>query len=262
MAMSDEEAGEFGTRFPGRAYSKQIHRDGAPAEPATAEHEAWEAHEFTHRPPFITWVEFIGEAKKYFLTTETRDHTMKKLRGLSQKEDVERYITEFKGWAHLSGFDEIALVDQFKRGLKPALGRRVIETGNPGDGTTPGKLQKWYDHTTELERAFRESMEFFGRKEFTFKQKIRPANATAGPSKSKQETVTVKVKDKYAMDVDKTSTTCPPPKCYNCGKIGHIACNCKGKQAVQNLDVKGYHESMTEEEKEEMKRMLGFVTDQ
>ena len=105
-------------------------------------------------------------------------------------------------------------------------------------------------------------MEFFGRKEFTFKQKIRPANATAGPSKSKQETVTVKVKDKYAMDVDKTSTTCPPPKCYNCGKIGHIACNCKGKQAVQNLDVKGYHESMTEEEKEEMKRMLGFVTDQ
>ena len=261
--MSDEEAGEFGTRFPGQAYNKQIHRDGAPAEPATAEHEAWEAHEFTHRPPFITWVEFIAEAKKYFLTTETRDHAMKKLQGLSQKEDVERYITEFKGWAHLSGFDDsIALVNQFKRGLKPALGRWVIETGNPGDGTTPGELQKWYDRTTELERAFRESTEFFGRKEFTFKQKIRPTNATAGPSKPKAETVTIKVKDDYAMEVDKTATTRPPPKCYNCGKIGHIARNCKGKQAVRNMDVKGFAESMTEEEKEEMKRMLGFVTDQ
>ena len=97
--------------------------------------------------------------------------------GTLTKEDVERYITEFKGWAHLSGFDEIALVDQFKRGLKPALGRRVIETGNPGDRTTPGDLQKWYDRTTELERAFRESTEFFRRKEFTFKQKIRLANA-------------------------------------------------------------------------------------
>ena len=63
MAMSDEEAGEFGTRFPGRAYNKQIHRDGAPAEPATAEHEAWVAHKFTHHPPFITWIEFIEEAK-------------------------------------------------------------------------------------------------------------------------------------------------------------------------------------------------------
>ena len=71
MAMSDKEAGKFRTRFPGQAYNKQIHRDGALAEPATAEHKAWETHEFTHHPPFITWIEFIGEAKKYFLTTET-----------------------------------------------------------------------------------------------------------------------------------------------------------------------------------------------
>ena len=114
MAMTDEESAAFGTQFPGRAYSREIHRNGAPAEPATAEHEAWEEHIFTHRPPFLTWVEFNEEAKQYFLTTETRDHAMKKLRALTQKEDVERYITEFKGWAHLSGFDEIALVDQFK----------------------------------------------------------------------------------------------------------------------------------------------------
>ena len=79
MAMTDKEASAFRTSFPGCTYSKQIHRDGAPAVPATAEHEEWPAHTFTHRPPFITWIEFIEEAKRYFLTTKTRDHAMKKL---------------------------------------------------------------------------------------------------------------------------------------------------------------------------------------
>ena len=96
-------------------------------------------------------------------------------------------------------------------------------------------------------------MEFFGKKEFTFKQKIRPTNAQTGPSRPKTEMVTIKVKDKNAMDVDKTTTTRPPPKCYNCSKIEHITHNCRGKQAIRNIDVKGFAESMTEEEKEEMK---------
>ena len=87
-------------------------------------------------------------------------------------------------------------------------------------------------------------------------------NMQARSSKPKTETVTIKVKDENAMDVDKTTTTRPPPKCYNCDKIGHIAHNCQGKQAIRNIDIKGFAESMTDEEKEEMKRMLGFVTDQ
>ena len=61
------------------------------------------------------------------------------------------------------------------------------------------------------------------------------------------------------MDVDKTQTTRPPPKCYNCQKIGHIAKNCRGKTAVQAMEVQEYFRSMTEEEKEEMRKQLGFV---
>ena len=86
-----------------------------------------------------------------------------------------------------------------------------------------------------------------------------PAVAGISPAKPKTETITVKVKDENAMDVDKTQTTCPPPKCYNCGKIGHIVKHCQGKTAVQAMGVQEYFSLMTEEEKEEMRRQLGFV---
>jgi hypothetical protein len=79
---------------------------------------------------------------------------IKKLRNTTQKGDIEEYLTEFKGWANLAGFNDVALVDQFKTGLKKGLGRRIMETGNTGDGTTPGQLQEWYKKALELEKAY------------------------------------------------------------------------------------------------------------
>jgi hypothetical protein len=47
---------------------------------------------------------------------------IKKLRKTEQKGDIEEYLMEFKGWANLAGFDDVALVDQFKTSLKKGLG--------------------------------------------------------------------------------------------------------------------------------------------
>jgi hypothetical protein len=48
---------------------------------------------------------------------------IKKLRNTAQKGDIKEYLTEFKGWANLAGFDDVTLVNQFKTGLKKGLGR-------------------------------------------------------------------------------------------------------------------------------------------
>jgi hypothetical protein len=231
-----------------------------PEAATTATHEAWPAYEFVHKPPFRSWEDFTQQARDYFLTTKTRDMAIKKLRNTTQKGDIEEYLTEFKGWASLAGFDDVALVDQFKTGLKKGLGRRIMETGNPGDGTTQGQLQEWYKKALELERAYREAEQYYGKKEFTFKGKFKLKNTTAGPSTSQK--VTVKVKDENAMDVDKTTTTRPPPRCYNCQKMGHIAKHCRNPKVERTRAVESYFDTMTEEEKEEMKRKLGFLNDQ
>jgi hypothetical protein len=135
-----------------------------------------------------------------------------------------------------------------------------METGNPRDGTTPGQLQEWYRRALELERAYQEAEQYYGKKEFTFKGKFQLKNATAGPSTS--QTVTVKVKDENAMDVDKTTTTRPPPRCYNCQKMGHIAKHCRNPKVERTRAVESYFDTMMDEEKEEMKRKLGFLNNQ
>ena len=87
-------------------------------------------------------------------------------------------------------------------------------------------------------------------------------STTTSTDKPKARIISVKVKDKNAMDVDTTKTTTRPlPICYSCGKKGHIAQNCKGKETVQSMNVTKFFETMTEEEKSQMKKNLDFVED-
>ena len=60
-------------------------------------------------------------------------------------------LIEFCGWANLAGFNEIALVNQFKKGIKTVLGCKIMELGSPGDGSTAGQLEPWYNRAIELE---------------------------------------------------------------------------------------------------------------
>jgi hypothetical protein len=123
QANFDEERTTFNNTYPGWAYTNEEILTVIPAVTATAEHEAWPTYEFVHKPPFRSWDNFAQQARDYFLTTKTRDMAIKKLRKTEQKGDTEEYLMEFKGWANLAGFDDVALVDQFKTGLKKGLGR-------------------------------------------------------------------------------------------------------------------------------------------
>ena len=198
--------------------------------------------------------------RQYFLTTETCAEAVKKLRDLKQGDKtIEEFIIEFKGWAQLARFDKVALVDQFKRGINLNLGRRIIELGTPGDGTDPTHLQKWYDRATELERQKRDADTYYGKRE-TFQQKKKKWNEKKKAAETSTSTNKPKAGDENAMDVDTTKTTTrPPPICYSCGKKGHIARNCKGKETVRSMNVTKFFETMTEEERSEMKKNLDFV---
>ena len=165
IAQYDEERAQFMTDYPGQTFTIEETKTVFPAQEAVeGVHPDWPEYEFVHKHPFTTWTEFAEEMRQYFLTTETCAEAVKKLRELRQGEKtIEEFIIEFKGWAQLAGFDRIALVNQFKRGINVNLGRRIIELGTPGDGTDPTHLQKWYDRATELEQQKRDAEQYYGK---------------------------------------------------------------------------------------------------
>ena len=151
-AAYEGELATFHTLFPGRDCTREQAQTVVPEEAATEEHPLWPAYTFEHKPPFITWEEFAQECRQYFLMTETREHAVTQLRKCQQgNKTIEEYVIEFRRWANLAGFDEIALVDQFKKGIKVALGCKIMELGSPGDGSTAGQLEAWYNRAIELE---------------------------------------------------------------------------------------------------------------
>ena len=258
MARFADEKIDFLNEYPGRTFNYALTRTVQPAVPAVAPapdgtggHPEWPVYEFINKPPFLDMTELMEEARQYFLTTETREEAVKKLRNLRQTATIEEYIIEFKGWLHLSGFNDIAAIDQFKRGIKTALGRKIIETGNPGDGNLPGQLQAWYNRATELERSYRESEQYYGKKEF----QVKIENSL---SQKEIEDITLEEveEDDDAMDVDIARITRPLPTCQSCRKTGHTVSNCQKEERIRSM--KAQVRAMTIEERNNLRIVLGL----
>ncbi len=113
--------------------------------------------------PFDGWGDFQDKALAFFMTTETRDEAIRHLWELKQgKRPVEDYIINFKSWAQLTNFNEIALIAQFKGGLNAPLGMKIVENRAPGDGLMAGDLQLWYDRAMALDKAWRDGQKLYG----------------------------------------------------------------------------------------------------
>ena len=83
-----------------------------------------------NKPPFGTWEEMVDEMAQFFISMETQTYTIEKLTKLKQENRLlEDFWLEFVTWKELSGYNKVALVGLFKKGVHPALAWKLVEIG-------------------------------------------------------------------------------------------------------------------------------------
>lgn len=101
---------------------------GTPARMALPEMEK----EYHHRTLWMrTWSGFCQQLVNSFGVVDETSEAVTRIRSLTQSNmPTAKYWVEFKAWAPFTGWDNIALRDEFKRGLSPAVKDRLVNYVN------------------------------------------------------------------------------------------------------------------------------------
>lgn len=176
---------------------------------------------------FGNWVKFKKGMKAIFGTSNEQQTAIRVVQHLTQKTSASAYAAKFQEFAQLTEWDDEALATMFRRGLKDAVKDELMRYG----GTTNG-LENLITASIELDdKLYERSMEkrhwngkngFVGDRGPGYAKKGQQGNNYYGPMPMELDATERKPHGKHHGK--KTI------KCYACGKIGHMARNCRGKK--------------------------------
>ena len=125
-----------------------------------------------HKSSFNSWNDMTQAMEIFFISTKTQTYAIEKIHQLCQgSRIVEDYQSDFCTWKELIGYNEVALVGIFKKGLYPGLAQKLVELGQLKNSNS---LKSWYKMALDYERARQEAnIKFGSRNEQSEKQVIK-----------------------------------------------------------------------------------------
>ena len=116
----------------------------------------------TSKLPFETQEEMANKIAQFFISTETQTHVINKLTKLKQENQLlEDFWSEFVTQKELSSYNEIALVELFKKGIYPVLAQKLVKISQSRNSDS---LDDQYEKMLSFKRLRREVIKEFREK--------------------------------------------------------------------------------------------------
>ena len=176
--------------------------------------------------PFITFEGFLNTFEAAYCELDRAEMARQKIKLLKMKpgDTVETYTTAFEALANHTGYNETALIEQYRGGLIKSIVEKIYSSP---DGTLPKGLTGWKAKARQIDNLWQE---FKGLQRQTSSHLTsKHLSTSVSPSTSKTATSS---SGPEPMDVDSHRRTI---RCYNCNQFGHMARNCPNPRQSRSI---------------------------